>query len=137
MAIAVLDLHGRVVRVESHREWPVEGVVGAIASYSPVVIACDTNPSHSLARSLGSVFGARLFFPRRSLSRHAKMLATRNSACRNPHERDALAAALKAFGHYQNKVRQTEKKARKAGVDAEGIVRRVLFGEKMAHALRR
>ena len=133
----MLDLHGRVVRVESHREWPLEGVVGVIAAYSPIVIACDTNPSHSLARQLGTAFGARLFFPRKSLSRHSKLLATRGESCRNPHERDALAAALKAFGHYQNKVRQTEKKARRAGVDAEGIVRRVLFGEKMAHALRR
>ena len=125
------------MRVESRREWPHEDLVNVIHSYSPLVIACDTNPSHHLARELGRAFGAKLFFPRRSLSRHAKALATRDVKCRNAHERDALAAAFKAWGHYQNKVRQASKKAGRAGVDADRVVRLVLGGEKIAHALRR
>jgi len=137
VAIAVLDLQGRVVRIESKKDWPEEDVVNAIFQYSPAVIACDTNPSHHLARQLGRVFGAKLFFPHHSLSKHDKAQMTRDAQCRNPHERDALAAALKAFGHYQNKLRQATKKAVKAGGDVDRVVRMVLFGEKMANAIKK
>ncbi len=52
-------------------------------------------------------------------------------------KRDALAAAIVAWRHFQNKLRQAGAKAEKAGKAANEVQRRVLRGEKMAHIVRK
>lgn len=131
-ALAAVDFNGRAVRVESRKNWPAGELLRTAASFSPVIVACDTNPGHHLARELKRTFGARLYTPRKSLSQTEKQrMASAAWPCRNSHERDALAAALKAYHHVENKLRQA---AKIAGGDARAVQEKVLRGEKMRHA---
>lgn len=134
-AIAAVDFNGRPVAVKSAKNWPEDDFVQSIAQYSPVIIACDTNPSHKLANRLKAAFGARLYAPKRSLRQTDKLHMTAGFPCRNAHERDALAAALKAYHSIENKLRQT---AKMAGKEKAGAAQRmVLGGAKMRHAIAR
>gem|GEM_PF-3577497 len=156
-AIAIVSFEGKPLKVESHKHWSLGDVIGKIAAFSPAVIACDTNPTSGFARELKRAFGARLVFPRRSLHVYEKERMAHDAGLKvhNKHERDALAAALKAYHLLQNKLRQAGRKAEiKAGVKrgksdrgkssatskevaqyVESIQRRVLGGEKMRHAI--
>lgn len=139
-AMAVVSLGGKVVHVESRKHWPRGDLVEKISLYSPAVIACDTNPTSGFARSLKRSFGARLLFPKKSMTEHdkQKMASKTGVKLSNKHERDALAAALKAYHQLENKLRQAGKKARKKGGDekfVEGVQKKVLRGEKMRHAI--
>lgn len=120
--------------MESKRNWGEKALLERISFFSPLVIACDTNPSHKLGQELKRAFGAKLFFPRKSLREWYKQKITVERGCKNKHERDALAAALKAYHHFENKLRQTSKKA---GKHARAAQKMVLSGEKMVHAVRR
>ena len=137
----MLALDGRVLKVESHKHWKRGEVVEKIALYSPDVIACDTNPTSDFARSLKRSFGARLLFPKKSMTEYDKhkMAAKTGVKMNNKHERDALAAALKAYHQLENKLRQAGRKAQKKGGDekfVEGVQKKVLRGEKMREALK-
>lgn len=138
-AIAVLSLSGEVVALESRKHWNRGEVAQKIAEYSPAVIACDTNPTSDFARELKAAFGARLVFPKKSMSvwRKEKMASRTGVKLGNKHERDALAAALKAFHLLENKLRQTAKRARgRPAEKVEAAQRKVLRGKKMFEAVR-
>ncbi|MBI4406791.1 DUF460 domain-containing protein [Candidatus Micrarchaeota archaeon] len=108
-AFAVIDYSGSVVAVKSKKNWRTADLIFEINSVcTPVVIACDTNPSSNTARMLKACFGAKLFLPSSSLSIYKKQKLTHKLgiSVNNSHERDAVAAAKKAFNHYSNKLRQ-------------------------------
>ncbi len=134
-----MSLDGTPVGVESRKHWREESVIERIAQASPLIIACDTNPTSKLARMLSSAFGARLFFPKNSLSvlRKEKMAQKTGLKMHNKHERDALAAAIAAYHRYENKLRQAGRKARLAGADETRVQRSVLKGVKMSAAIRK
>ena len=50
----------------------------------------------------------------------------------NAHERDAVAAARKAFNHYSNKLRQTAARARLYSRDPATACKQVMQGVKMS-----
>ncbi len=142
--MAVVSLDGEVLKVESRKHWPRGDLVEKIAFHSPEVIACDTNPTSGFAQGLKRSFGARLLFPKKSMTEYDKqrMASKTGLKLKNKHERDALAAALKAYHQLENKLRQVEKHARKKSPEKRDkkfvneIRKRVLAGEKMAHALK-
>ncbi len=138
--MAVVSFEGKVLKVESRKHWPRGEVIERIAQYSPDVIACDTNPTSDFARQLKRSFGARLLFPKKSFTQHAKqkMASKTGVKLRNKHERDALAAALKAYHQLENKLRQAGTYAKKKGGDekfVESVQKKVLHGEKMRSAV--
>lgn len=110
---------------------------------APKIVACDVNPPSKLARKFRAAFRAKLFFPTHSLSQIDKLRIARHfdsieplKQPKNAHERDALAAAVKAFHRIENKLRQVSAKAR--GRTEEGIAQaqaRVLEGKQMKQAL--
>lgn len=125
--------------MESRKHWQRGEVAQRIAEYSPAVIACDTNPTSDFARGLKAAFGARLVFPKKSMRvfRKEKMASDAGVAVANKHERDALAAALKAFHLLENKLRQTARHARgRPAEKVESAQRKVLAGKKMFEAIR-
>ena len=108
-AFAVVDLEGKPVVVESGKGWSADALASRIAVFSPKIIACDTTPPSKLSKKIAALFGAKLFFPRHSLSLVEKVLSTRSFGCKNAHERDALAAAFKAFHKHENKLKQAQR----------------------------
>jgi hypothetical protein len=138
-AFAAIDLDGRVVAVESKRNWGETGFIESISPFKPIVIACDVRPSSKTARALASVFSAKLFQPKHSLLVLEKARVTRDYAVKNAHERDALAAALKAFHSMaENKMKQTVRRLREKGISGERlqkVKRLVLKGKRTDKAL--
>ncbi len=134
-AFAVVDLDGNFVDVGSGRGWGAAELALRVSKYSPKVVACDTNPPNALSKKLAALFGAKLFFPKRSLSVLEKLFATRDFGCKNAHERDALAAALKAFHLVQNKLKQAHRHFSQRGVppgsEMDALKAKVLSGRRM------
>ena len=140
-AVAFVTLDGKPVAVKSGKHWGFEEAMLTIAQTAPTVaiVGCDTNPSSHLAKQLAATFGARAYIPRTSLRVLDKERIAQKSGLKlkNKHERDALAAAVAAYRHWGNKLRQAGAKARKAGRQPSEVQRRVMAGEKMAHIVRK
>jgi hypothetical protein len=111
VALAALDFEGRLVGLRSKRNAGGEALLQMVSAYGPAVIASDTNPPSKLAVRLSKAFPCRLFFPVHSLTLREKYRMTAAFRPRNAHERDALAAALKAYHSVENKMRQVKKRA--------------------------
>jgi hypothetical protein len=135
-AFAAVDYEGRVAALESRKNWPRQALVERLARYTPEVIASDTCPAGRLARELLGYFPARLHEPLESLSQQEKSELAGGALvrCRNKHERDALAAALKAWRAHANKLRQAEARALRAGVQPQDLQQHVLRGGRMDEA---
>ncbi len=131
-AFAVLDLQGNVLALRSRRNWGSEGFLQAIAAYDPVIVASDTNPPSKLANKLHRSFSCRLFCPKHSLTLQEKYKLTSEFRPKNAHERDALAAALKAFHSIENKVRQVKRRAQAHGKEPFLAQAAVLRGKRMS-----
>ena len=105
---------------------------------TPSIIACDTNPPSRLAKKLKAVFHAKLFYPTHSLAQWEKIKLTNRFDVKpkNLHERDALAAAAKAFHKVENKLRQAKARALPKGGEAvRRIQEGVLEGKTMAKTI--
>ncbi len=92
--------------VKSRKNWGKNEFLKELAEYQPVIVACDTTPPSRLAKATATVFSARLFTPKHSLHVFEKTILAKNEG-KNAHERDAIAAARKAFNCMAgNKIRQ-------------------------------
>lgn len=119
--------------VQSKRNWGQRDFLARVAEFAPTIIAGDTRPPAKQVKKTTTAFRALLFAPRHSLTLEEKLLMTRDYAPRNAHERDALAAALKAWHSRQNKLRQLAAKLKEKGRIAErdAASEKVLKGTRM------
>ncbi|MFH1200024.1 MAG: DUF460 domain-containing protein [Candidatus Micrarchaeota archaeon] len=119
VAFAAVDFDGRVVAKSSRRNLGRERLIEILAPYGPIIVASDTNPPSKLSKAVATAFNARLSFPLHSLTYAQKSRMTKDYGYGNTHEKDALAAALKAYHSIENKMRQAGRRgARKAMVAA-------------------
>ncbi len=115
--LAVLDLRGNILYVGSHRGLSRSKAVELVSRYgSPLIVAVDVNPPPEYAKKLAAMVGAQLYFPSRDLGVDEKIgiIGDRMAAVNNSHERDALAAAYRAFHEHKPKFDRIEREA--AGV---------------------
>lgn len=139
-AFAALDFNGKLVALESRKNWSPDDFINSLSNYSPTVIACDKLPVPKKVLLLKSIFGARLYKPSRSLALLQKYSLTEGFSPDNAHERDALAAALKAYRSLRSKLDVIEEKSRDAGLSIarrELVKRMVLKGESVDSALKK
>jgi predicted RNase H-like nuclease (RuvC/YqgF family) len=78
---------------------------------TPSIIACDKEPG-SMPRKLSAIFDVPISYPKTEISVSDKMRAAEPFGIRNPHERDACAAAVKAYNSHANKINQAARIAR-------------------------
>lgn len=131
MALAALDLEGRIVSVESAKGLGKEDIVKRISALgTPVLFASDVNPAPDLLLKLASAFNASLFIPAKSLSEEEKRGLASAVNAENVHERDALACARKAFHSIENKLRQADRHLREQGIQGEELLeaKRLVLG---------
>ncbi len=116
-AVACLGLDGRLL-YSSHKTFAgVEWMINEIKDIGiPSIIACDKEPN-DIARKVKAAFNARLYYPGRMITSDEKHEMARPYMLDNAHEKDACAAAVKAYRSYANKFKQAEHVARimKAG----------------------
>jgi predicted RNase H-like nuclease (RuvC/YqgF family) len=123
VGLAVLDLDMNLVYVTSGRELDRGDIHNLLVKLGrPVLVATDKNPPPEMCRKLAASLGALLYVPQKSLSTAEKEVAVSEFVKRHPsidvkntHERDALAAALKAYGEFQEKLDKLSYKLREMG----------------------
>jgi predicted RNase H-like nuclease (RuvC/YqgF family) len=76
----------------------------------PVVVATDVVPPPATVEKIKRSFKATLFVPNERIAVEEKVKLARPYGYGNDHERDALAAAVKAYNAYKNKFAQIDRK---------------------------
>jgi predicted RNase H-like nuclease (RuvC/YqgF family) len=127
-AIACVDLDGRIVYLSHKAEVGVDWLTSSIAAVGiPSIIAADKQKGTYAIRKISAYFNARVFYPDRDIGVEEKREIARAARIKDSHERDACAAALKAYGHFRNKLDQAAHIARERGaMDIDRIKAKVL-----------
>lgn len=98
--IAILDAKGNLVAVTSKKYAKRSEITKYITKFGkPVIIASDVNPPSESVKKIAKVLGCRLFYPETSLSNIEKNKIVKKYEIKG-HQKDALAASIKAFKSY-------------------------------------
>ncbi|MCC6061184.1 MAG: DUF460 domain-containing protein, partial [Desulfurococcaceae archaeon] len=142
--VALVDLDGRILHVTSIRAADRGSVVELISRYGkPVIVAVDVSEVPDSVRKLATQLGANIYTPPHDLTSIEKRDLIERFAgevkLRDSHERDALAAAYKAYLSLREKLEDVEEKLRDMGaeIEREEVKRWVLEGLSLAEALER
>lgn len=123
VGIAALDLNGEILALYSERNMAVSDIVRFISEVGhPIIIATDVNPAPGLVEKISRSFKAMLFVPRESLKVEEKneLLKNLGISADDDHQRDALAAAYKAYLRLKPKLDHVEAKLREMGITKKG-----------------
>ncbi len=146
--LAVVDLHGRVLLTLARRGMDRGSIIEVVESLGrPVIVAVDVDDPPEAVRKLAAQFNAELFHPAKPMSVAEKYnLASKALGGRLPattHERDALAAAYKAYLSLQSKLRHLDSYLSKFDFDLdpqrvkEAVIRGVTVAEAVERELER
>ncbi len=100
-------MNGNLIASGCEKEASHERIVEIISHLGkPSLIATDVCPAPDFVQKVAARFHARLHIPERSMLVEKKKEIGKE--IQNPHVRDALAAAVKAYRHYENTLRRIE-----------------------------
>lgn len=125
VGIAILDLSGNVISTKSFKEISKAEIIKHIISYGKaVLIATDVYPPPKMVKKLASALNSKIYSPGKIFTVSSKTELVDSylneiSSLKfpdNAHERDALAAAIKTYRHYQKKLNQIERRTEKLGL---------------------
>lgn len=130
VGIAILDLSGNVISTKSCKEMSKAEIIKHIISHGKaILIATDVYPPPKMVKKLASTLNSKIYSPSKTFTVSSKTELVDSylneiSSTKHPenaHERDALAAAIKTYKHYQNKLRQIERRTEKLGLTDEEV----------------
>ncbi|AEA13306.1 hypothetical protein TUZN_1846 [Thermoproteus uzoniensis 768-20] len=110
--IAIMDLEGKVLHTEARRNLSRGESLRRIYQWGvPVIIATDVSDVPDYVKKLAAMSGAVLYKPEKDLSVSEKSSIAEKIGypVETSHERDALAAAYKAFAEYRTKFERLER----------------------------
>ena len=129
-ALAALDLKGNIQKVISRKELGLAGIIRIILQWGyPAMLATDKSQPPRLLTQLSAKLGCPIYAPSEDLSRELKLYLTKDMEVKDDHQRDALVAALYAYRHYHNKLRNLYKR----GVSEE-VIAQILAGHHISKA---
>jgi len=118
VAISCLDLDGKLVYSAHMKSGGEEWIISNIRKAGiPSIIATDKKTLGEMIRRINSVFNAILFMPKSNIMLEEKRQVAHEKAIKDPHERDAYVAAIKAYNYYANKLKQAQHKAEEKKVE--------------------
>ncbi|MEM5766441.1 MAG: DUF460 domain-containing protein [Candidatus Aenigmatarchaeota archaeon] len=134
IGIAILDTRGNILDLSSKKEASRAEIIKHILKFGDaLIIASDVNPLPKGIEKLASALGCDVFYPQVSMKykEKAKVLDDLKQLANDSHQKDALAAALRAFRNYHNIFIKIEEILKKFGREEifEDVVKRV-FKEK-------
>ena len=144
VGLAVLSLDGQPILIESRRGWSLSEIVKVISELGePTIISSDVSPASEILEQLSHKLNAVLFVPLISMGADEKRQIAKDYAdlyglkLKNAHEADALAAAVKAYKHYERKFEHIEARLRSMSlkVSAEDVKDLVVRGYSMKRAI--
>jgi len=130
VGIAILDLSGNVISTESFKEISKAEIIKHIISYGKtVLIATDVYPPPKMVKKLASILNSKIYSPSKTFTVSSKTELVDSYLSEisssqfpdNAHERDALAATIKTYKHYQKKLNQIERRTEKLGLSPEEV----------------
>jgi len=143
--VAIVDLSLKQCYTFSSREFDKLSIINKVyAIGTPVLIATDKNPSPDTVKKIASILGLQLYVTQRSLTVKDKeelinWVLKRGIAIeiKTTHERDALAAALRAYKAFEEKLIEVERKIAELGldVDVDDIKLQILKGKTVNEAI--
>jgi len=126
--VAVLDLYGNLLFVDSGLALDKMSIIRTITKFgNPVVIASDVRRAPVVVEKIASILGCAVYAPSRDLSVEEKRRVVQENVVnfkdmiKNSHQRDAVAAALKAYFNFKNKFMQLEAKAKELNLSRPQI----------------
>ena len=133
--IACVSLTGDLIKTASFKNAGKEKVIREISKLGkPIIIACDRVPIPSFVISVKANFNAKLFAE--LLSNEEKEFLTRKYNLKSKHEKDALAAALKAYNYHSSKIRNVLKYVKNLNKqEQEYVIKEVLSGRRIKDVL--
>ena len=146
VGLALVDLEGRLLHLGSMKEAARSDIIERIIEHGkPVIVASDVHPAPSAVKRIASMLNAKLYTPEGVMTISFKnelvsdFLRETDFTPENSHERDALAAAVKAYRHYEMKLKQIERKTSETGMSPSDTLRvkgLVIMGKPIAEAIR-
>lgn len=119
--LAILDMNGNVLTLHSGKNLSRRHVLRIVYQYgTPMLVAVDTAKPSDYAKKLAAMIGAVLYYPDKDLSISEKSeIAVKISreqgiVVKDPHMRDALAAAYKSFIQLKPKLDRVEDEVRRS-----------------------
>ena len=137
IGVAIIDLNGKPVEVFSSKNYSIADAITRIISRGrPLIVASDVTPTPSVVKKIGVLFSSFVHEIDGSLSTEEKIALTKGEGYEyeNVHERDALAACIKAFKRYKKKFSQVQKKT-PPGVNVEEVKALVVKGMSISAAI--
>lgn len=140
VGIGVVDLDGNVVAVYSERNMAISDIFRFISEVGhPIIIATDVTPAPGLVEKISRSFKAVLFTPHEDMRVEEKIELLKNLGIEveDDHQRDALAAAYKAYLRLKPKFEHIDAKLRNLGLERKGneIKALVLQGYNLGEAI--
>ncbi|MDI9623798.1 MAG: DUF460 domain-containing protein [Methanothermobacter sp.] len=116
VGIAILNLRGDLVHINSIKEAShAEVIMEIMDKGKAIVVGSDVHPPPKMVKKIATTLNSRLYTPERIFSVASKnelvntfLMEKKLDISLDAHERDALAAAIKTYRHYENKLRQVE-----------------------------
>ncbi len=142
--VAVLDLNGRVLLLHSGRNLSRSRVLDLVYNIgTPVIVATDVSSPPDYVKKLCAMTQAVLYAPSRDVSVAekteiaSKIMREQGVQVRDPHQRDALAAAYKAYLEYKPKLDKVTEEIRKlnAPIPVEEVKMLVIKGCSIKQAI--
>ncbi|HDD71614.1 MAG TPA: DUF460 domain-containing protein [Candidatus Aenigmarchaeota archaeon] len=118
--IAILDARGNLILLTSKRYRNKNELIKEILRHGkPVIVASDVNPAPKNIERIAKSFGARLFYPEKSLTNLEKerIIKKFKEIIKSSHQKDALAACLKAFKKYRSLFLKIDEISRKMNAE--------------------
>jgi len=139
--IAVIDLNGKIVLLDSGKNYDRGEIVRILSEIGkPILFAVDVAEIPESVRWIAAKFGAQIYSPSQDLEAGEKRELAARILGKPPvdtHQRDALAAAYKAYLIVKNKLETIEKQLRKMGIELNStkIKEEVIKGVTVAEAI--
>ncbi len=130
VGIAIMDLSGNLISLKSCKEISKADIITHIISHGKaILIATDVYPAPKMVKKLASSLNSKISSPSKTFTVSSKTELVDSylneiSATdfpENAHERDALAAAIKSYKNYQNKLCQIEKRTENLNLSDEEV----------------
>lgn len=143
VGIAVLDLEGKPLLVKSYKTPDRELIIESILAIGkPIIVSVDVEKPPEYVKKISSLLDAILFTPEKDMSVDekqkivAKYTEKYNIEVDDSHARDALAAAIKAYGYFKPVIDEVLSKITGIDeIDKEEVITQVIRGKPLAEVL--
>jgi predicted RNase H-like nuclease (RuvC/YqgF family) len=105
VGIAIIDTNLKLLAVFSKKNMSKDEILKFILKFGkPIIIATDVHNPPKIVKKLSSSLGSKLFYPHVSLTNYekSKLVEEYEEYIKDVHQKDALAAAIRACKNYNS-----------------------------------